>query len=189
MDGNFVPNISFGPMVVKGLRNKVPKEKIFFDCHMMVSNPLQWIDDMAAAGGNSYTFHYEACLEQNNHEEVIKKIRESGMKVGMAIRPKTPVEVVYPLVDKLDMVLVMTVEPGFGGQSFMAEMMPKVEDLRSKYPNLNVEVDGGLGPATVNQAAEAGANVVVAGTSVYKSEDPSKTITLLREAIKKHLIK
>jgi ribulose-phosphate 3-epimerase len=186
MDGHFVPNISFGPMVVKALRGSVPKEKCYFDCHMMVANPLQWIDDMAKAGGDSYTYHYEATDE---HDKVIEKIRAAGMKVGLAIKPKTPVEVVYPLADKVDMVLVMTVEPGFGGQKFMADMMPKVDALRKRFPNLNVQVDGGLALDTVEEAAEAGANVIVAGTGVYKSEDPGETIRLLRAAVKKHLIR
>jgi ribulose-phosphate 3-epimerase len=184
MDGHFVPNISFGPLVVKGLRSKIPKENGFFDCHMMVSEPLQWIKDMASAGANQYTFHYEATDE---HDKVIGAIKEAGMKVGLAIKPKTPIDVVYALADKVDMVLVMTVEPGFGGQKFMADMMPKVRELRSKYPNLNIEVDGGLGPDTIEPAAIAGANVIVAGTSVYKAENPKEVITLLRNTVRQHI--
>jgi ribulose-phosphate 3-epimerase len=184
MDGHFVPNISFGPLVVKGLRNKIPKENGFFDCHMMVSEPLQWIKDMASAGANQYTFHYEATDE---HDKVISAIKEAGMKVGLAIKPKTPIDVVYALADKVDMVLVMTVEPGFGGQKFMADMMPKVKELRTKYPNLNIEVDGGLGPDTIEPAAIAGANVIVAGTSVYKAENPKEVITLLRNTVRQHI--
>lgn len=180
MDGHFVPNISLGSVVIKGLRNHLPKDEAFFDCHMMVSNPLQWIDDVAAAGGSSYTFHYEATDEP---EKVIEKIRESGMKVGLAIKPGTPVDVLFPLADKIDMALVMTVEPGFGGQKFMPDMMPKVQELRAKYPHLNIQVDGGLGVDTVDQAANAGANVIVAGTSVYKAEKPKEVIDALRNSV------
>ena len=150
----------------------------------MVSNPEQWIDDVAKAGADQYTFHYEAT---ENHEQVIEKIRAKGMKVGIALKPKTPVDVLYPLADKIDIALIMTVEPGFGGQKFMADMMPKVSALRSKFPNLNIEVDGGLGPDTIDQAASAGANVIVAGTSVYKAQSPKDVISTLRETVKQHL--
>lgn len=184
MDGHFVPNLSFGALVIKGLRDKIPKGTAFFDCHLMVSNPEQWIDDVAKAGADQYTFHYEAT---ENHEQVIEKIRAKGMKVGIALKPKTPVDVLYPLADKIDIALIMTVEPGFGGQKFMADMMPKVSALRSKFPNLNIEVDGGLGPDTIDQAASAGANVIVAGTSVYKAQSPKDVISTLRETVKQHL--
>lgn len=180
MDGHFVPNISFGPMVIKALRDKIPKSEIFFDCHMMVSNPSQWVEDVAEAGGDQYTFHYESTDEP---EKVIDQIKATGMRAAMAIKPKTPIEVVYPLADKLDMILVMTVEPGFGGQKFMEDMMPKVEELRSKYPNLDIEVDGGLGPKTIDPAANAGANVIVAGTGVYKADDPEATMNGMRNKV------
>lgn len=184
MDGHFVPNISFGPLVVKGLRSKIPKGNAFLDCHMMVSEPLHWIKEMAGAGADQYTFHYEATDE---HEKVIDAIREAGMKVGISIKPKTSVEVLYPLVHKVNIVLIMTVEPGFGGQKFMPDMMSKVQTLRSKYPDLNIEVDGGLGPDTIDVAAKAGANVIVAGTSVYKAKDPKEVITLLRDTVRSQL--
>lgn len=185
MDGHFVPNISFGPMVVKALRTKVPKTLAFFDCHMMVSNPLQWIGPMADAGGDQYTFHYEAAIEMNQDpHKVIEEIRKHGMKVGMGIKPKTQInDQILELAPKCDMVLVMTVEPGFGGQKFMGDMMPKVEQLRSKFPKLNIQVDGGLDTKTVEAAAKAGANVIVAGTSVYKADDPRATIDQLRQAV------
>lgn len=184
MDGNFVPNISFGPMVVKALRSQVPKSEAFFDCHMMVSNPSQWVEEIAKAGGDSYTFHYEAT---DKHEEVISQIRAAGMKVGMSIKPNTPVDVVFPLADKVDMILIMTVEPGFGGQKFMQDMMEKVRTLRQKFPNLNIEVDGGLGPDTIEVAAKAGANVIVAGTSVYKADDPKGVISMMRDTVSRGL--
>ena len=115
--------------------------------------------------------------------ETIRKVRATGMKVGIAIKPKTPVEAVLPYVSSVDMVLVMTVEPGFGGQSFMADMMPKVRFLRDRFPTLDIEVDGGLASDTIDAAAKAGANVIVAGSSVFKSADPRATIAQLREAV------
>ncbi|KAK3739449.1 hypothetical protein QZH41_017291, partial [Actinostola sp. cb2023] len=121
MDGHFVPNLTFGAPLVKSLRRKVPNA--FFDMHMMVAKPEQWVNDMAEAGADQYTFHLEATA---NPMELIQQIREAGMKVGIAIKPGTSVEDVLPFVEHVDMVLIMTVEPGFGGQSFMADMMPKV---------------------------------------------------------------
>lgn len=190
MDGHFVPNLSFGPPVVKALRAHIPKGTAFFDCHMMVSNPLQWVDDMADAGADQYTFHIEAATETAGEPEiqrVIDAIKAKGMKVGIAVKPGTQVELVYPYVDKVDLVLVMTVEPGFGGQKFMEPMMEKVKTLRAKFPELNVEVDGGLGPDSIEVAAKAGANVIVAGTSVYKAKDPGAAIKLLRSAVNSSL--
>lgn len=134
MDGHFVPNISLGPPIISSLRKQFPREgdkPIVFDCHMMVSEPDEWIEEIAKAGGDSYTFHFEATKDP---ARVIKKIKEHGLKAAMAIKPKTPVEEVFPYAEDLDMVLVMTVEPGFGGQKFMPDMMPKVETLRKKYP-------------------------------------------------------
>lgn len=132
MDGHFVPNLTFGHGMVKCLRKDLGKDP-FFDVHMMVSSPQQWIEPMADAGCTQYTYHYEA---SDNHSTVIRKIREAGMKVGMAIKPNTSVDVVYPYVEDLDMVLIMTVEPGFGGQKFMAHMTSKIEALRAKYKQL-----------------------------------------------------
>lgn len=132
MDGHFVPNITFGHSVVSCLRKDLGKEP-FFDVHMMVANPLQWIEVMSVAGCSQYTYHYEATTD--NHQ-VIRKIRETGMKVGLGIKPKTSVEAILPYIESVDTVLVMTVEPGFGGQKFMSDMMPKIELLRSKYRDL-----------------------------------------------------
>lgn len=132
MDGHFVPNLTFGHSVVKCLRKDLGKEP-FFDLHMMVAKPLQWIEPMADAGCSQYTYHYESTDDQNL---VIRKIREAGMKVGLAIKPNTTVDVILPFVEKVDMVLVMTVEPGFGGQKFMPQMMDKVRKLRETYSKL-----------------------------------------------------
>ncbi|EGZ05792.1 hypothetical protein PHYSODRAFT_251615 [Phytophthora sojae] len=176
MDGNFVPNISWG----KCLR---PHTKAFFDCHMMVAKPEQWVSDIAAAGGDQFTFHLESTKDPL---ALIKQIRDAGMKVGLAIKPGTSAEAAFPYVELVDMVLVMTVEPGFGGQSFMADMMPKVETIRAKYPTLDIEVDGGLGPSTIDAAAKAGANMIVAGSSVFKATDPKAVILQMRHSVEKY---
>ncbi|KAK9450606.1 Ribulose-phosphate 3-epimerase-like protein [Limtongia smithiae] len=186
MDGHFVPNITIGAPVVTCIRGALPKGDSFFDCHMMVAEPERWVEDFAKAGGDLYCFHYEAT---SSPEALIDKIHASGMRAGCALKPKTPVSAVFDLVPKLDMVLIMTVEPGFGGQKFMIECMPKVEELRSKFPDLDIEVDGGLGPATIDFAADAGANVIVAGTSVFGAKDPREVIALLRETVNKRQLK
>nr|XP_011432354.2 ribulose-phosphate 3-epimerase [Crassostrea gigas] len=178
MDGQFVPNLTFGHPVVKCLRPKLPG--VFFDMHMMVQKPEQWIQNMADAGANQYTFHYEATDDPTT---CIRKIREAGMKVGVGIKPKTAVDVLLPLVDLVDMVLIMTVEPGFGGQKFMADMMPKISFLREKYTDLEIEVDGGVSPSTIQHCADAGATMIVSGSAVVNSENPKETITYMRDIV------
>lgn len=150
MDGHFVPNLTFGHSVVKCLRSKITEA--FFETHMMVSKPQQWVEPMADAGVNLYTFHVEPVISEV--DTICRKIKEAGMKVGLAIKPGTEVEVLQKYLDLADVALVMTVEPGFGGQSFMANMMPKVEWLRQNYPNLDIEVDGGVGPKTIDCCAK-----------------------------------
>ncbi|CAN7983298.1 unnamed protein product [Ixodes hexagonus] len=178
MDGHFVPNLTFGHPVVKCLKSRLPKT--FFDMHMMTTaKESQWVSPMADAGADQYTFHYEATSDPMG---LVRKIREAGMKAS--IKPKTPVEVVLPLVEQVDMVLIMTVEPGFGGQSFMSDMMPKVVQLlRSKFKDLDIEVDGGVGPNTIQECAQAGANMIVSGTAITKSKDPREVIRTLRQAV------
>uniref|UniRef100_A0A8C9C7Q4 ribulose-phosphate 3-epimerase n=1 Tax=Phocoena sinus TaxID=42100 RepID=A0A8C9C7Q4_PHOSS len=149
----------------------------FFDMHMMVSRPEQWVKPMAIAGANQYTFHLEAT---ENPGALIKDIRENGMKVGLAIKPGTTVEYLAPWAHQIDMALVMTVEAGFGGQKFTEDMMPKVHWLRTRFPSLDIEVDGGVGPDTIHKCAEAGANVIVSGSVIMRSEDPRSVINLLR---------
>ncbi|GBC09659.1 hypothetical protein RclHR1_09010012 [Rhizophagus clarus] len=177
MDGHFVPNITIGAPVIQSLRKHT---NVFLDCHMMVSNPEKWVDDFTKAGASLYCFHIEAT---NEPEALIEQVKKAGMKVGVAVKPKTPIETIFPLVDKVDMCLVMTVEPGFGGQKFMVDCMPKVQALREKFPDLDIEVDGGLSPDTIDSAAQAGANVIVAGTSVFKSENPKDIISVFREKV------
>ncbi|MBN3307267.1 RPE epimerase, partial [Amia calva] len=178
MDGHFVPNITFGPPVVDCFILSLPPPRVS-DMHMMVSRPEQWVRPMAAAGASQYTFHLEAT---SNPGPLIKDIRESGMKVGLGIKPGTTVEELAPWAAQIDMALVMTVEPGFGGQKFMEDMMPKVNWLRTQFPSLDIEVDGGVGPDSIHKCAEAGANMIVSGSAIMKSADPRSVISLLRAA-------
>ncbi|CAG9795158.1 unnamed protein product [Diatraea saccharalis] len=178
MDGHFVPNLTFGHPIVKCLRSKI--KEAFFETHMMVQNPEQWIVPMADAGVDQYTFHIEPV---RNVEDVCRKIKENGMKVGVAIKPGTPVSDVEKYIDLSDMVLIMTVEPGFGGQQFMKNQMAKVQYLREQYPLLNIEVDGGVGPLTISCCADAGANMIVSGTAVIGATDQASTIKLLRDTV------
>ncbi|CAD5113492.1 DgyrCDS2655 [Dimorphilus gyrociliatus] len=182
MDGHFVPNMTFGHPIVKCLRKHVPNA--FFDMHMMVDNPQNWVEDMASSGATQYTFHYEATEDVDG---CIRKIREAGMKVGMGIKPGTPVEVFDQYIEKIDMALIMTVEPGFGGQKFMGDMMPKIEYLRKKYQELDIEVDGGVSPNTIDQCANAGANMIVSGTAVVYADDPRQVMNKLRDVCNEKL--
>ncbi|KAL4400014.1 ribulose-phosphate 3-epimerase [Malassezia pachydermatis] len=177
MDGHFVPNIVMGAPILQCVSKAVPK--IFMDCHMMVSEPLKWIKDIAAAGGASYTFHIEAT---DDPLEVVRQIKAAGMRASVAINPGTPAtEISDALAKAVDMILVMTVWPGAGGQKFIKECMPKVAELRARYPDLDVEVDGGVAPATISACADAGANVIVAGTAVFRDPKPDAVIQYLRE--------
>lgn len=181
MDGNYVPNLTIGPPVIESLRKHT---KAYLDCHLMVTNPIDYVEPLGKAGASGFTFHVEVSKE--NWQELIQRIKSKGMRPGVALRPGTPVEEVYPLVDSenpVEMVLVMTVEPGFGGQKFMPDMMEKVRVLRQKYPSLDIEVDGGLGPSTIDMAASAGANCIVAGSSVFGAPQPAEVISLLRKSV------
>jgi len=184
MDGHFVPNLTFGHPVVACLRSKVPDTML--DMHMMVAKPEQWVQPISEAGGDQYTFHLEATKDPGS---LCRMIKEAGMKVGIGLKPGTDVKSVLEWTDQglADMVLIMTVEPGFGGQKFMADMMPKVELLREMYPLLNIQVDGGVGPNTIDVCAQAGANMIVSGTAVVKAKDPKTVISNLRESVSKHL--
>lgn len=174
MDGHFVPNISIGAPVIKAMKRvcSVP-----FDVHLMISDPLKYIEDFADAGADIITFHTEC---ESNINETINKILECGCKAALAVKPATPVEAVYPYIDKLSMVLVMTVEPGFGGQSFMEDMMGKVAALRKEIDrrglNCEIEVDGGINEKTIAVAAGAGADVFVSGNALFKSENRKGTV-------------
>ncbi len=174
MDGHFVPNISFGPDVVRALR---PESELFFDVHLMISHPMQYIEKFAKAGAELITFHVEC---DDDIKETIAEIKKYGIKAGLSLKPGTPVEALYPYLDDLYLVLVMTVEPGFGGQKFMADQMSKLRALREKCPELVLEVDGGVNRETALQCKEAGADVLVAGTSVFKAADIPAEIAALR---------
>ncbi|XP_040568748.1 ribulose-phosphate 3-epimerase [Lepeophtheirus salmonis] len=182
MDGHFVPNLTFGAPLVKCLRSKV--KQAMFDMHMMVANPEKWVEDMSNAGADQYTFHIETT---NDPLGLCRQIRESGMKVGIAIKPKTPVSVVEQYIDSADMILVMTVEPGFGGQKFMHDMMEKVSYLRDNYPSLDIEVDGGVGPSNILDCAKAGANMIVSGTAIVKSNDPKTIMYDMRKVVEEQI--
>lgn len=175
MDGHFVPNISIGAPVVAACKKvcNVP-----FDVHLMISNPLDYAEDFAKAGADIICFHTEC---DSDTEQTIDKILSLGKKAALAIKPATPIDEVVNYLDKISMVLVMTVEPGFGGQSFMESTMPKIEAIRKINPDIDIEVDGGINADTVKIAAKAGANVFVAGSAVFKSENPAETIALLKK--------
>ncbi len=175
MDGHFVPNISIGSPVIKALKRVCD---IPFDVHLMISDPYRYIDDFIDAGADIITFHTES---ESDTEKTVDKIISSSCKAALAVKPGTPVEEVFPYLDRLSMVLVMTVEPGFGGQSFMESTMPKIKRLREKCPEIDIQVDGGINPKTVKTAGRAGANVFVAGSAVFKSENPAEAIKLLKE--------
>lgn len=174
MDGHFVPNISIGAPVVQAIKKvcSVP-----FDVHLMISNPIDYVEDFANAGADIICFHAES---NSDIGETIDKIISLGKKAALAVKPATDIDVVLPYLDKLEMVLVMTVEPGFGGQSFMQSTMPKIEKLREINKDIDIEVDGGINADTVKIAAKAGANVFVAGSAVFKSDNPADTIAALK---------
>ena len=174
MDGHFVPNITLGAPIVKCIRKS---STLPFDVHLMISDPYKYIPDFVNAGSDIITFHAEA---DSDIEKTIDLILASGKKAGLSVKPKTPVEAVYPYLDTLSMVLVMTVEPGFGGQSFMEDMMPKVSAVRSEIDrrglDVDIQVDGGINKDTISIAAKAGANVFVSGNAIFSSDDAEKTI-------------
>lgn len=178
MDGHFVPNITFGAPVIKTVRKYTDKP---FDVHLMISDPLKYADDFADAGADIITFHVEC---DSDIDKTIDKIRSRGVKPGLVIKPNTPASAVFPYLEKIDLVLVMTVEPGFGGQSFMADMLPKVKEIKDECNRRGIEMlieaDGGIGEATIEQAANAGIDVCVAGTAVFKAENAKEAIAKLQ---------
>lgn len=174
MDGHFVPNISFGPDVVRALR---PLTEMPFDVHLMISHPKRYIERFVQAGADIITFHVEC---EDDIHETITEIERLGAKPSLSLKPGTPVEALYPYLDRLYMVLVMTVEPGFGGQKFMPDQMEKLRALRARKPGLILEVDGGVNRETAVVCREAGADVAVAGTSVFRAADIPQEIRILR---------
>ena len=182
MDGLFVPNISFGIPVLKSMRRHTDH---FMDVHLMIDRPHRYVERFCDAGASLVSFHVEADQPQDLFE-AIRLVREKGKQVGLALKPKTPAEVVFPYLDLLDLVLVMTVEPGFGGQKFMADMLPKIETLRAEIDRrgltCDIEVDGGIDAITAGAVKKAGANVLVAGSAVFGKSDRADAMQALRNA-------
>ena len=180
MDGLFVPNISLGFPVIKGIRDAT---SLPLDVHLMIERPVRYVERFCDAGASIVTVHVEADTEENIHA-ALDKIRAKGKKAGVVVKPQTPAEAVLPFFDKCDIILVMTVEPGFGGQSFMADMMPKVSQIRAWIkdfkPACELEVDGGVAPGTCKTCIDAGANVLVAGSAVFGAADIPGRIAALR---------
>ena len=180
MDGHFVPNISIGIPVLKSLRKYA---SVPIDVHLMISDPLKYVAEFAKAGADIITFHVEA---DSDPVATIEAIRAAGCKPSISVKPGTPAEAVFPYLDLVDMVLVMTVEPGFGGQSFMADMMPKARKLRdeitSRGLDVIVEVDGGISEKNAALCAENGIDALVSGSTIFGAEDPAAMITAIRSA-------
>ena len=180
MDGVFVPNISIGIPVVRSIR---PVTALPLDVHLMITQPVRYVERFCDAGADLVTVHVEADSAENIHA-AIENIHAKGKKAGVVLKPGTPAEAALPFLEKVELILVMTVEPGFGGQAFMADMMPKVAALRKlideKTPSCELEVDGGVAPATCRACIDAGANVLVAGSAVYKAADIPARIEELR---------
>ena len=178
MDGHFVPNITLGAPLVKCIRKATD---VPFDVHLMISEPLKYIDDFCKAGADIITFHTEC---DSPIDETIDKILANGVKASLTVKPKTPVEDIFPYLDKLSMVLVMTVEPGFGGQSFMGDMIPKITELRQEIERqglqVDIQVDGGVDNETAVFCKNAGANILVAGSYIFKSPDTKEAIDILK---------
>ena len=176
MDGHFVPNLSFGPHIVKQLRHK---SKLFFDVHLMVENPLQFLSVFADAGADLITAHIEAA---KNLPEIFTYLRERMIKIGLSLKPQTPAESVLPYIDDIDNILVMTVEPGFGGQQFMPSQLAKITALKQYigHKPVTIEVDGGINLETGAACMAHGADVLVAGSAIFKAENPEQYIKQLR---------
>ena len=182
MDGEFVPNISIGIPVLKSLRKITD---MFIDVHLMITTPLRFAKAFCDAGADLVVFHVEADSYQNI-SDAIDVVKAQGKKVGLAVKPRTPAAVLYPVLERLDLVLVMTVEPGFGGQSFMPDQLPKIKELRHEIErrglDCELEVDGGVDPVTAKLCKAAGANVLVAGSAVFGKADRAAQIAAIRNA-------
>ncbi|MBE6546451.1 MAG: ribulose-phosphate 3-epimerase [Ruminococcaceae bacterium] len=184
MDGIFVPNISFGIPVIASLRKKATA---FFDVHLMITDPIRYIDDFVKAGADLLTIHYESCSDP---AAALRAIKAAGIKAAVAIKPATPAEDIFPLLAEVDMALVMTVEPGFGGQKLIPETIEKVRVLRSYAVanglTLDIQVDGGITAENLPLLTEAGANVIVAGSAIFRADDPAAVIAEMNEQASKH---
>ena len=182
MDGEFVPNISIGIPVLKAVRKSTD---MFLDVHLMIDRPVRYAETFCTSGADLVMMHIESDTSENICR-AIDIVKACGKKVGLSVKPKTPADALYPFLDRLDMVLVMTVEPGFGGQSFMPDMLPKIRQLRSVIDNnglcCELEVDGGINPITAKLVKDAGADVLVAGNAIFSKSDRKEQIELIRNA-------
>jgi len=183
MDGHFVPNITFGPMILKALRSET---NLPFDVHLMVDNPESFIEPVVDAGGNSITVHVEVC---RHLQRMVQLIRDRGLRVGVALNPATSLSSIEYVLDEVDVVLIMGVNPGFGGQTFIPKTLKKIREARAKLTDLDlwtdIAVDGGITAENVSSIIEAGANVIIAGTATFGQEDAEKAIKKLRKAAEK----
>ena len=179
MDGHFVPNITLGPGIVKSLRKDV---NMVFDTHLMIENPDNYIKDFVDTGSDLIVVHVEACRHLHR---TIQNIKSYNVKAGVALNPATPIETIKHVLQDVDMVLIMTVNPGFGGQSFIESMIEKIKELKQiideKNLNVDIQVDGGIKPSNINQVVEVGANVIVAGSAIFNSENIEETVKLMRK--------
>lgn len=185
MDNHFVPNLTFGPQMVRRVQETSP---VPLDVHLMITDPDRWAPGYAELGAASVTFHLEAAAEP---VALARRLRQIGARAGVAVKPATPVEGLYDVLDEFDQILVMTVEPGFGGQSFMADQMPKLarlrDEARRRGSHVWLQVDGGISESTIAQAAEAGADTFVAGSAVFGAADPGRAIEALRAQASAHV--
>ena len=181
MDGNFVPNLSFGPDLVKSIRNDT---KLFFDCHLMVKNPEMFIEPFVKAGADSITFHAEAVSDM---VALIEKIHSYGIEAAVAINPATPASAVKEVLPYADMILIMSVVPGFGGQKFMAEVLPKAREIRAMEggEKIKLQIDGGINKETAAYAAESGIDILVAGSAVFGGPSLKEAINAIRNSAEK----
>ncbi|MCC9053372.1 ribulose-phosphate 3-epimerase [Microbacterium lacticum] len=184
MDNHFVPNLTFGPQMVERIQQTSP---VPLDVHLMITDPDRWAPGYAEIGAASVTFHLEAATAPIT---LARRLRQLGARAGVAVKPATPVEGLYDVLDEFDQILVMTVEPGFGGQSFMADQMPKLarlhDEARRRGSQVWLQVDGGISESTIAQAAEAGADTFVAGSAVFGADDPGQAIEALRREASAH---
>lgn len=175
MDGHFVPNLSFGSPVAACIKTKLP-----LDVHLMVNNPQDRIAEFAALGVKNITFHGEAVTKTDDRKALIQAIRSTGATAGIALNPETPLTTIDDIVGEVDLVLIMSVHPGFGGQVFIESVLEKVRDVRQKFPTLMIQIDGGIDPVTAKKAILAGANNLVAGSAIFKAQDRAEAIRALR---------
>jgi ribulose-phosphate 3-epimerase len=178
MDGHFVPNLTFGPVVVSAIRQMT---KLTLDTHLMIENPDDYLEAFLESGSDIITVHYEAVVHLNR---TVTRIKELGARAGVAINPSTPTEMLREVISDIDLVLVMSVNPGFGGQKFIESAYRKISEVKKMIPqekSVLIEVDGGVGPENSKKLVQHGADVLVAGTSIFKSADPARTIQIMKE--------